>query len=244
MISTNFFFELRNEKQSIIEIANYLDASLKGLLLIDKAFETAYFLYKKESVQVDLRKDDSSMILANHILEYSKRDIMKFDKVENPDINYSRPFGFTFGLQFCEDGKKLVALTFKLGSSIKNTIGTISISKEFKKDLDWYKSVLSSFIQESKVYCACARPNNLAYLEKGMSSYKFVLGWITFFSNDYEISIPDDLEGVEYEHTDNGKYLILTREDFTYEIERFEASKQKLLNIMEEIKRRVTNYSK
>jgi hypothetical protein len=244
MISTNFFFELRNEKQSILEIANYLDTSLKGLLLIDKAFETAYFLYKKESIPIDIRKNDSSIILANHILENSKRDIVKFDKVENPDINYSRPFGFTFGLQFRDEGKKLVALTFKLGSSVKNTIGTISISNEFRKDFDWYKSVLSSFVQEEKVYCACARPNDLAYLERGMSSYKFTLGWITYISNDYEIPIPDDLKGVEYEHADNGKYLILTREDFISEPERFEAGKQKLLEIMEEIKRRVPEYSK
>ena len=75
-------------------------------------------------------------------------------------------------------------------------------------------------------------------------AFKKPLGWITYFSNDYEIPIPDNLEGIEYEHTDKGKYLILTREDFTTDKEAYEAHKQKLLEVMEEIKRRVPEYGK
>ncbi len=56
--------------------------------------------------------------------------------------------------------------------------------------------------------------------------------------------MPDDLKGIEYEHTDKGKYLILTREDFTADKEIYEAHKQKLLKLMEEIKRSVPDYSK
>jgi hypothetical protein len=74
--------------------------------------------------------------------------------------------------------------------------------------------------------------------------FKRPLGWITYFSNDCKPEIPNDLKGIEYEFTDKGKYLILTREDFTADKETYEAHKQKLLNLMDEIKNRVPEYSK
>ena len=73
--------------------------------------------------------------------------------------------------------------------------------------------------------------------------YKAPLGWITYFSNDYEISVPNDLEGIQYEHTENGKYLILTKENPT-DSAVLDTNKEKLITLMEEIKERVPNYGK
>ncbi|MDO6760673.1 hypothetical protein Q4566_10720 [Tamlana sp. 2_MG-2023] len=80
-------------------------------------------------------------------------------------------------------------------------------------------------------------------INKSVRGLKTPLGWITYFSNDYEIPIPDYLEGIEYEHTDNGKYLILTREN-PIAPELLETIKEKLINLMGEIKERVPEYSK
>ena len=80
-------------------------------------------------------------------------------------------------------------------------------------------------------------------INKLSRGYKAPLGWITYFSNDYEIQIPDDLKGIEYEHTENGKYLILTRENpITPEV--IENNKEKLINLMGEINEKAPEYSK
>jgi hypothetical protein len=68
------------------------------------------------------------------------------------------------------------------------------------------------------------------------------LGWITYFSNDY-LKIPTDLHDIEYEFTTNGKYLILTREDFTISKHTYELYRQKLADVMEEIKLKVPEFS-
>jgi len=130
-----------------------------------------------------------------------------------------------------------------MGSNQSNGIGTISFSKSETKDFDWYftllKGISEGFITNYSKIGFIDTPFN-----QNCKSYKSPLGWITYFSNDYEIPIPDDLEGIEYEHTDKGKYLILTREDFTTDKETYEAHKQKLLDVMAEIKERVPEYGK
>jgi len=243
MKTINFFIEIKSGQQPIIKIANMVIVALGQMSIHDKVFKTAYFLYKNESIGFDTyNKEKSAIELANHILNYSLKDINRFEKIENPDINYSRPYGFTFGLQFKEAGKKVLSLTFKLGSNSNNFIGTISISKDLNRDLNWYKYVIDSFVQTGNVKCASARPNDTMYLEQCIKLYRFILGFITYFSNDYGLQIPNDLKDIEYEHISNGKYLVLKREDFTTNEEIYEAHKQRLLNVMEEIKQRVPEY--
>lgn len=243
MSSINFFLETETKQKSIIEVATMVISSLQNMSASDEVFRTAFFLDKKESHEFSTQDNDSAITLANHILEYSRGDILKFDGVNSPDLDYSRPYGFTFGLLFMDSGKKLLSLTFKLGSNNKNTIGTISIAKDLNRNFSWYKNLIDSFVGTGEVLSASARPSDIHYLEKAIK-YSFGLGLITYFSNDYEIPIPDDLQEIEYEHTDNGKYLILSREDITTDPEKYEAGKQKLLEVMEEIKRRVPEYGK
>ena len=72
--------------------------------------------------------------------------------------------------------------------------------------------------------------------------YENRLGWITYFSNDYEIQIPNDIEGFDCEYAENGKYLIATREDFTVSKEAYQVQKEKLLKAMEYLGRSVPGY--
>ena len=66
---------------------------------------------------------------------------------------------------------------------------------------------------------------------------------MTYFSNDFVPPIPNDLEGVEYEFTEKGKYLsVISKED--YREEDIEIYKEKLLKVMEQINQRVPEYVK
>lgn len=244
MAIKSLFFVVRDGRKSVLEVSEYVIDALKKMSALDEAFSVAYFLYKKESVSFEVNKYGAEEELARHILAHSKSDIAKFDRIVNPDSVLSRSYGFTFGLQFMDGGGKLISLTFKLGGDKGNKIGTISIAKNLNREWKWYRWVIDSFAWSGWIQCASVRPNDPSYLEWCVKSFKFPLGWITYFSNDYEIPIPDDLEGIEYEYTDKGKYLILTRKDFTDSKEKYEAAKLRLLELMEEIKRRVPEYAK
>jgi hypothetical protein len=103
---------------------------------------------------------------------------------------------------------------------------------------------LDSFTVYSDTLYASARPKDTDYLQVSLESYVYTLGLITYFSNELEIKIPDDLEGIDYEYTDKGKYLILSTNNFPKDKETLVECKNKLLEIMKEIKERVPAYSK
>jgi hypothetical protein len=244
MSKVNFYLEIKRSELSILKVSEGIISSLRLLMNHDDLFKTIHFLHKRSTTSIDVADENSAIILAANILEYSLPDIKKYDAKVLPDINYSRPYGFTFGLLFKKYEKKLLALTFKLGSNSKNTIGTLSIDKNYRNDFSWYMSILDSFVLTHSVEYASVRPDDLTFLEQSLRDYKYVFGWITYFVNDIDLLIPDNLDGIEYKFTDKGKYLILTREDFTLDKSNYEVYKQKLLNIMMEIKRREPKYSK
>ncbi len=235
------------KKQSISEISKELWAIATNLSEVEELFITPVLSkegYDNVSVKIkEMAKIEAIAIISNTILQFSKSDISEHENEGNPTTNFSRDFGFSFVLSYQNNSKAVISFVPRMGSIQANGIGTISISKEIDKDFDWYYSILKAITESTNSQVGSVSFRETPFNEI-CNSYKFPLGWITYFSNDYELQIPDDLEGVEYEHTDKGKYLILTREDFTIDKESYEEHKQKLLNIMEEIKQRVPEYSK
>ncbi|WP_075604139.1 hypothetical protein [Saccharicrinis aurantiacus] len=132
--------------------------------------------------------------------------------------------------------------SFQHSDNFKSKIGNIVTNPicfdSFEKAKFFLDTTKESFLVDYSVIKIFDKDIN-----KVARGYKAPLGWLTYFSNDYEIAIPDDLEGIEYEHTETGKYLILTRE-IPISAEKQEANKQKLLSLMGEIERRVPEYSK
>ena len=70
------------------------------------------------------------------------------------------------------------------------------------------------------------------------------MGWITYFSFDYDIPIPNDLDGIEIEYICNGKYLILSKEDISVQEEKLELCKQKIISTMKQIENKCPDYSR
>jgi len=231
-------------KQTISEVSNTIYCILQGLSNVDPFFKHPLLRQEKfEDVKIDLSAGKNVVLktLASTIIDFSKGDILKYEKESNPTDNYSRDFGFSILIQYKDQGRE-ISFTGKLGSNSVNGLGQLS-NNGYIISLEFGQKILRALIDSCDVQTGVLKLSDLDFL-KASKPFKYSLGWITFFSNDYKLQIPDDLEGIEYEHTDKGKYLILTREDFTTNKETYEAHKQKLLNLMEEIKRRVPEYSK
>lgn len=235
---------LNKERESIKKASDTLYKLLKGLATVDSFCDSPLLRqegFKDVSIDLSVNKEGTLDIIEKTILEFSKGDILKHEGESNPDINYSRDFGFSVLIQYKSRNQEL-SFTGKLGSNSVNALGQLS-NNGFTVDSQVGNKIFRGLIDTGLVKYGVIKFSDVKFL-KACRPYKYPLGWITYFSNDYEIPIPDDLEGIEYEHTDNGKYLILTREDFATDNETYEAHKQKLLEVMEEIKRRVPEYGK
>jgi hypothetical protein len=234
------------ERQSIIEISAHLWSILKALESVDLLFSKPILSKEKhEDVCIKIShvsREIAVKLIASTILEFSKSDILRYEKEENPSFNYSRDFGFSLVLSYKVNEENVISFVPRMGSTQANGIGTLSFSKNLEKDFLWYQRVLHALITNNASWGAVGLRETP--FNKACKDIIAPLGWITYFSNNFRPEIPNDLEGIEYEHTEMGKYLILTREDITTNKEIYEVNKQKLLNIMEEVKRRVPEYSK
>lgn len=193
-----------------------------------------------DSITVDLENvSDVNAIdlISQTILTFSKSDILKYEKAENVTIDYSRDFGFSFVLTY----ENAIAFNVVVGSSNAGGIATLSIKRYF--DFNEYFNVLKALVNEADALRGAVSISELSF-NRICRSFKAPLGWITYFSNNCDVSIPNNLDDVEYQYTDKGKYLILTRSDITTDPESYELSKTRLLNIMTEIKQKVPSYGK
>ncbi|MTI30958.1 hypothetical protein [Xanthovirga aplysinae] len=235
---------LKKEKLSIIQIAELIIDFYKSLTVADRSYNQVNIISEKETLQPGIKVNElnSVQLLAEEILHQNIDDIRKIDKVEDPDINFSREGVINIGLEVKIDEETLITLNYSFTSTLAS-IARVVVNElcfdTFEKANFFLKTAEKSFSIDYSVIKISDQAFN-----KVARGYKAPLGWITYFSNDYEIPIPDDLEGVEYQYTDKGKYLILSRENITNDPEKLEGSKQKLLIIMEEIKARVPEYSK
>jgi hypothetical protein len=240
----NFSIKLANKQQSIYEIANDLDRVFKALAKLDDIFNQIYFITKAGENLIEINDEKSLELLANNLLMRSLKDIKQFDKIDSPDVSHSRSYGYSFGLSFKEKAKPVLHLNFKIGGDSNNSIGSISLSNYLIRDYALFKGILNSFNENLAVQYSSVRLVDVEFLTTANSKYKNHLGWITYFSNDYPITIPDDLEGIEYEHTDKGKYLILTQDNLSVDESNDNYLKETLLKLMETIAERVPEYRK
>lgn len=229
-------------KKSIIEASYDLWDLLKSFSQLGELFLLPTFSKENQkdvSFRADLlSKEEAVKIISSAILNFSKYDIAKYEKEQNPTIEYSRDFGFSFVLSYGQT----MSFNIITGCSTANGLSLLSYNIN-NSSFEYYYGILRTIVTGSNAIRGAVGIRDLPF-QKTCKNIIAPLGWITYFSKSFKPEIPDDLEGIEYEHTDKGKYLILTREDFTTNKETYEAHKQKLLKLMEEIKRRVPEYSK
>lgn len=240
-------FTLRREKLSINQIAKQVIDFYIRLSSFDNNPSQVNIVSEKKSLHQSIEVNDANAEkqLAEEILYQNTEEIRKMDKVENPTPDFVMDKSIiSIGLETKVHEETLMSLNFSFldSNNLKSGVGSIVINPicfdSFEKSKFFLDTAKESFSVDYSMIKIFDRDINK--LSRG---YKAPLGWITYFSNDYEMPIPDDLEGIEYEHTENGKYLILTRENpITPEV--IEINKEKLLGVMEEIKKRVPEYGK
>jgi hypothetical protein len=240
-IGVNWKPSKKSINDSLLEFWDVLDTLSKT----DSLFlEPIFSKENQRDVQFNIRelsKEEAVSLMSLTVLNFSKYDIRKYEKEQSPTISYSRDFGFSFVLSYKKDGVE-ISFVPRLGAADACGMNILSYRGNEMTFL-WCHDVLQALVLGSKAIKGSVGVRDLPF-QKACKDIIAPLGWISYFSNDFKPEIPNDLEGIEYEFTDKGKYLILTREDFTTDKEIYEAHKQKLLNIMEEIKRRVPEYSK
>jgi len=229
-------------KKSIIAASRDLWDLLKALSEIDELFLTPIFSkehQKTVSFCIEkLSREEAINIISLTILNFSMHDIAKYEKEKNPTLHYTRDLGFSFVLGYSET----ISFNVIIGCAGPNGLSLLS-SHLTSSPFEWYYRILKAIVSGSRAIRATVGIRDLPF-QKACKNIVAPLGWITYFSKEFKPEIPDNLERIEYEYTDKGKYLILTREDFTMNKEIYEAHKETLLGIMEEIKQRVPEYSK
>jgi hypothetical protein len=238
---------LRREKLSINQIAEQIIRFYKKMSLFDENFDQLNVVSEKKALNqiINVNSDTAISLLAKEILHKNIDEIRKMDKIENPEIDFIMDKSIiSIGLEVKNQETSLMTLSFSFldSDNLKSGIGGISADQKCFDTFEKAKFFLDTAKASFSVECSVIKISDRDINKVGRG-YKAPLGWITYFSNNYEISIPDDLEGVEYEYTDSGKYLILSKENPTSP-EMLEISKEKLINLMEEIKERVPEYGK
>ncbi|MGB3468118.1 MAG: hypothetical protein WBA74_22725 [Cyclobacteriaceae bacterium] len=238
----------RRERLSIVQIAEQVTNFYKKLALVDNNHSQIYIVSEKKSKfqKIDINDDYASRHLAEEILHQNIDEISKMDKVKIPQLDFLFVKSIiSFGLETKAQDESLLTFHFSfldsdnLKSSISNIVTNPNCFNTFEKAKLFLYTAEKSFGVDYSVIKISERDIN-----KVARGFKAPLGLITYFSNDYEIPIPDDLEGIEYEHTDKGKYLILTRENVAEDEAKLEKAKQKLLKTMQEIADKVPEYIK
>ncbi len=240
-------FLLKNEKKSISELSNQLINIFKELSVIDNVFSSFKYMNKDFEKKISIESLDIKQAkneLAKVILESNKSDIKRYEKVEKPTLEYSRDFGFSHTIQFYLNKRKCFSITGNIATNNYPYFRLDSFDKDSQFTFEWYEKVTRCIVKTLNPINASIIIRLDSFFDKYVDlKVKCCFGWLTYFSNDNEIQIPDDLEGVDYERTEKGKYIILTREDFTVNKEAYEVQRDKLLAIMKEVKERVPEYS-
>lgn len=251
-MARNIFYISTSKKGAELESISTIAEKLTKLLTLLGGFDKIFLLpvFAREGM------DEMEVDIANLGLEKSKEkfvdlflagfksDIQQYDKVENPDETFRRKLGFRFLLKFSSNDENRFSMTGTLGATEYSSIDLHYFYSSHEYDFSWYKSVLDVIVDFWNPEYAAVLIRLPTFFDPYTNlKVKHPFGWITYFSNDYELQIPDDLEGVEYEVTEKGKYIILTREDFTTGKEAYEAQRDRLLEIMKEVKERIPEYS-
>ena len=241
-------FILHPKDKTIKETAICLLSLLEILRKEDDIF-SKFTLAAEEikSVKFDLSElefNDAVEKLAQAILKTDLSSIRKYEKVENPTIDFSRDLGFTLLLQFFKNRKKRFSITGNISSSRFSSLAiTYFPFEDSDYEFDWYFRMLKITTEYFNPLFSGVNIIMSTYIgEYRDLKIKYPLGWITYFSDESKIEIPSDI-GFEAEKTEKGVYLILTREDFTQNKEDYFSARDKLLEAMQKIKKNSANYS-
>lgn len=242
------FAQFKNQRLTILEVANLIVGFYRNLSKFDSHFNIISVLSEKAPLynSIEVRNDEAVDVLAKEILNQNIENIVELDREENPNIDFLLGRAvISIGLEAKDGDETYSALSYRFTMSgfLSSALGSIITNKKcfesFEKSNLFLETVNKSFDVEYSVLKISDRE-----LNSKVRKYKAPLGWITYFSNDYELKIPEDLKGVEYKLSEKGVYLILTKELFADNLNFLELKKQELLKIMNCITEKVPEYLK
>lgn len=239
---------LQEECLSIYEIARLTINFYNKLSCFDKNYEVIRVVSENEPLfeRININDTNSIQKLADEILHQNRERIVEIDNEINPDTNYKLVQGFiSFSLEarICNEPLLTLSFSFSLVKSLGSRIGSIVVNEKcfesFTKARLFMESAVDSFPIKYSVLKISDREIN-----RVSRGFKAPLGWITYFSKDFELPIPDDLEGVQFDYKEKGKFLYITRRDLQVGTDEFEQQKLKLLKVMNILKEIVPGYAK
>lgn len=230
---------------SIIYVAEQVYGLLKELSEIDSIFLQPTHYNGSRETHLDL-KENTAEDIGKLILQSEWNEITKHEGEKRPTLLYERKNeGFSFNAKFHIEDQEVFHISLGLGYNNKGGISISSFQKAVEFDFNWYKSVLYKVVHSFKPYYATVKlsnqPSNVFYNNMNI---KYPIGWITYFSDSYEICIPDDLSEVRYEFVEDGKFLITSDEDFMKDKAAYFGNREKLQRIITELKERVPEFVK
>lgn len=236
-------YSTRSIDPSINDVGKRVCQLLRKLSKIDVVFkETIHFNGSKES-KISIDNNNCIDELAKLILKSEWENITKYEGNTKPTLNYKRQgSGFNFNSFFHDGPHRKFVFNFGCGYLVDGAT-FYNFNKNYEYDYEWYKQVFNCLIDYMKPFYASVFINNQSWSEfyKEMGT-RYPIGWITYFSDSYEICIPDDLRGVRYEFVNGGKYLYTSDVDFMKDKEAYFSFRENLKVIIREIKERVPEF--
>lgn len=234
------------KRETLYDVSARIVKLIDSLSKIEPDFSKPYFVgkYDIDLHQIKLCTEGVGQ-LAELILKYAKGDIALYEKVGNPDTQFARDFGFSALIRF-ESRKNLpLFLSTNFGSVSGGGASIHRLHKDDSRSFDWYFKILKCIVDHTDADTGSVSFSNSAFIDLVTPlKIKYPLGWISYFDNSFDTIIPNDLREFEYETSDKGKYLILSRSDITLDKEVYLKSRTTLIEAMRYIKHIRPEYSK
>ena len=250
MARTIFNFHLCNnqgEKKTIQEVASNVWIFLSHLKHIDSANNKFFFIDKKNKKNflsiLEIEKGIEVLALADRLLQYHKYDIRNHNNVDEPTVNFSREEGFMFSIVWEKNGQEVLSFQMVRGRwNLVNFTGSQSVSYKFETTSDWYIYTFKKLISYAKPFKATLSFWNNIFITKNERPVILNPGWVTYFSYECGLSVPQDFTDIEIERDEFGTYLIATREDITQSKEYYEMIKARVIHLKNELIEKVPGY--
>lgn len=232
----------QSETKSVLDVSRSVFELLVDLSKIDSLFskfEVTSFGDKSCSYEVhpEMQKSDIEKIastFAQDIIDFARDEIAQLDNETNPTLDFQRPIGFNHFLQFGEEEFPLTG-NFGLGSSLASNFNFKYVAMNSYKyfTFEWYENVIKCMVNHfDPVYSSLLFSPMQFYDETKEMNLPEALGWISYFKDDAEITLPDTLPDMQIEKYINGKIALFSRDEDYYHRLSKEERREKLLSNM------------
>lgn len=235
---------LKKKRFSIIQIATQVVSFYKKLSASDSSYRYVNIISEKKGLYQSINITDSNAVslLAKEILHQNLDDIQRINRIDSPDVNFSRDEMINFALEVKTENQTLITLNYSFSVKLPR-ISSIVVNKKCFDSFIKAKFFLD-VVKESFLIDYAIMKISDSILNEISRRYKAPIGWISYFSKNGETKLPYDLSNIEYEYTTEGVYLISSRENIVVDSTKMESTKQQLIEIMRQIEEKQPAYVK